>query len=547
MREGFKTKEDWEVSNPNGNYENRKVMYADPEYLRYLEEYGPLVAKGYREVNPLKTMSGAPAGQHRRRRDKLFTEIKEGRVEQTIPPGGFRAGEEVPTSGIGGYGPRLSQNQNPEQTSTHSNTVDSGQDTPYNSSSDDDNSENPSNIHDHHQEAPNELLYKLSGYGNKEFQRLVVHPNHVLLENPEILNTMLRIIRRVAHVNLNDELSTADKLGFEQNLIDSLPNDLMNEVSGIINQDAAQQITRDIVAIAHKDIGYTRGGGRRYEVRPENINDPERGNSYADVLHGVDSMHTTATLAYHRKRTGDPNAEIPVGQEFDKLTKKWGKLQQAAYYAAIYGLPAAGAIGVGIATGGLSWWAHGLAVAAGLGGGALASAAANKAGSESGSRLRDIQLLGGLKELKKGLNNEGYLAPPKYNVAHEALRSLFGKTPQRSVRHLNITKGDLNYILKRGEASVENGQKKARIVMTIMSLLAGGWAGLHYHSGGVAETLSQPIVTPTTPETLTTNNVTGSFRDLWGSSIAEFFTFDGTMPKLNAPKIPNCCWGPTTL
>ncbi len=310
------------------------------------------------------------------------------------------------------------------------------------------------------------------------------------------------------------------------------------------DNDNAKNIADAVRLAAYSHNGWVKAGGEEFELMKNGggeTNQPK----YKDVISGVDSMKLSAMQEYYKSVNKDGNTDVPENMDFDRL-RRWGGFKKAALYAAMAAFPVAGAVTAGALTGGASVWIHALAGVAGFAGGTAAFHQVNKIGSDSGSSLYDLKKLAGLNELNKRLTPEGYLPRPDYNVVHGALRTLFGHKPPNKVRVQEVSRGDLHYILKRGELKEENLQKRIRLVAALLPIVTLGYL----HKDSVLGLFRQPTdvvantpVVPPEAVPVTTPDPVNQMKSFWQN----FFTFDGTtMPGFDAPQIPNC-YAPETL
>jgi len=352
------------------------------------------------------------------------------------------------------------------------------------------------------------------------------------MQTPEKLN--LRNALRNFMIEAKTILETPN-LSREQrhDIIRSRRDELIPLIQGAgFEKNIAQDMAQDARLAAHRHYGWIKGGGPKLSHAKYEANAYRA--PYKSVLVGIKEMKEATLEDYYKN---NPNAKR---QSFEQLTKKWGDWQRAWLYSILTALPVAGALGgAALATGGVSLWIHAFAGISGLVGGKLLSNMYDSIGSISGSKLRDIEELGGIRALEKGIvydKDVWWLPSPKYTKYNRAETGIFippsgsgiikktlslcYKTPNKQINYRNIAAGDLAYIIERGKQNEKTAHKIVCLVGALLPVIATGY--LHKDTiAGVFSNLWQHFATapPVEPATHVAEAVTGwqwpSSEEFW--------------------------------
>jgi hypothetical protein len=323
-----------------------------------------------------------------------------------------------------------------------------------------------------------------------------------------------------------------------------------------ISEERSLNIVKSLINTAYTHNGWIQGGGLTFK-KPTSVSLTNTQYSQdaleityekdltdsTTALSTIDEMKQAAVHWYYTNLTGNPEVEDISEAEFDRLVAKWSQLKNILNTKLIYGVPLAAGLTTGYATGGLSLgvWHLLTPLATTLGVGAL-TAMWNR-GAKGGSKLYDMQLLGGLKEFKKDTQGTEYIKPLEHSRIKEELRTMWGEKPSKRTRFKEISVSDLHYILARGKQGAEKVQKRTRLVEIVASVALG----LYFHGGLLPSKTEGEALVATIPDdpVIKIPGGTGGSNSIW-----DFFAFDGTGPKLFAPEIPSCdtsCYNPKSF
>ncbi len=254
-----------------------------------------------------------------------------------------------------------------------------------------------------------------------------------------------------------------------------------------LEKDAIRQAVSDTIGMSFEAVGYFKSRIRnkgKHEALHRSIAGAtsfEGDAPTSDIyLEGIDEMKVEAVRWYYTQLTGNPNVEELTPVEFDELVAKWSQLKNISRELLVHGVPMAGALivgaGVGYATSGLGLGLWHALSAVGTGIGLSIRTGMWNREARGGSRLHDMQLLGGLAKLDKGFHDGAYYEPPEYSGLKEEMRVFWHEKPSRGVRFDAIARGDLHFLLNRGKQDAKTIQKRTSLALAVVGVVGVGLA-----------------------------------------------------------------------